>query len=444
MRGQVQSPCREVRYLLKLCDMKKFLLTILLSLILCPLSLSCGNQIQTVPPLPGTLPNALTAPEKVDTDIYFDATVSMKGFTTLATGNVYLTLPDLLGDLCGAAGEVKFYSFGEQIHALDGRNFRQFTTPEVYTESITAVANVVDRADTNHLSIIVTDLFESESDWSNVTQKIRDKFFANHLSVAVIGIKNSFYGDIFDVGLNAAKFNYNSYDNPGRFRPFYLLIMGRDDFVKNFLRKFNERQTLPNDTGYLLLSESLTENPSDFSDFELGDVENFYSDDTLGLDNRVKEFGLDKFSAAAAFMLNWQYQPPLGACPLDLSEVDTAIEIFSVDGEEWTPLQKNDVRVSLLKDDRQSQSFLVKVALTPEKSLAEGKLNFVRIKIMPKERGYKLPSWVELWSVNVDGAAKNFDGSKTVNLTRVLGSLKDSIFAASRPALMQLNFVVTP
>ena len=420
--------------------MKKFFI-ILLSLFLLT---GCGNQIQTVPPLPGTLPNILTAPEKIDTDIYFDATVSMKGFTTLAAGNVYLTLPDLLGDLCGAAGDVKFYSFGEQIHELDGRTYRKFSTPEVYTEAITAVANVVDRADMNRLSIIVTDLFESESDWSNVAQKLRDKFFANHLSVAVIGIRNSFYGEIFDVGLNAAKFNYNSWDNPDRFRPFYLLVMGHDDVVKNFLRKFNERQTLPNDTGYLLLSENLTETPSDFSAFELGEVENFYSDDTLGLDSRVKEFGLDKFSEAASFMLNWQYLPPLGACPLDLSKIDTAIEIFSVDGEEWTPLEKNDVRVGLLKDERQAQNFLVKVALTPEKSLAEGKLNFVRIKVMPKEIGYKLPPWVEFWSVNVDGAAKNFDGSKTVNLNRVLGSLKDSIFAAARPALMNINFVVTP
>ena len=335
---------------------------------------------------------------------------------------------------------------GVQTCALPiyGRSYRQFTTPEVYTEAITAVANVVDRADTSHLSIIVTDLFESDSDWSNVTQKLRDKFFANHLAVAVIGIKNSFHGEIFDVGLNAAKFNYNSLDNPDRYRPFYLLVMGRDDVVKNFLRKFNERQTLPNDTGYLLLSENLTETASDFSNFELGEVENFYSDDTLGLDVGIKEFGLDKFSQEASFMFSWKYAPPLGACPLDLSEVDTSIEIFSVDGEEWTPRQSNDLRISLMKDDRQSEIFLVKVSLTPEKSLAEGKLNFVQAKVMPTEQGYKLPPWVELWSVNVDGSAKNFDGSKTVNLTRILGSLKDSVFATSRPALMNINFVVTP
>ena len=422
--------------------MRKKIFTICAAIIL--LVSGCSQQIQQVPPLPGTLPNVLTAPEQIDTDIYFDATVSMKGFTTLAAGNVYLTLPDLLGDMCGAMGTVKFFGFGANIRPLDGRTYRQFTTPEVYTEAITAVANVVDATNPAHLSIIVTDLFESESDWSNVTQKLRDKFFANRLTVAVVGIRNSFCGDIFDVGLNAAKFNYNSYDYPERYRPFYLLVMGRDDVVKRFLRNFNGRQTWINDTSYLLLSENLTEAANDFTNLELVEQENFYSDETLGLDSRVKEFGLDNFNESASFIVSWKFEPSLGACPLEPSEVDTSVEIFAVEGEEWTPLESNDVRVLLMKDDKLPDNFFVKVSLTPSKSLAEGKLNFVRVKVMPKEHALKLPTWVASWSVNIDGAAKRFDGSKTVNLTRVLSSLKDSVFAASRPALMNIDFVVTP
>lgn len=415
--------------------MRKIFLIIFTAILIC----GCGNKIQSVPPIP--LPNKTFA-ESFDTDVYFDATVSMRGFTTNAAGNVYVTLPDLLGDLCGNAGSVNFFGFGEQIFNLDGRSYRQFTTPEVYVEAITSVANVVERADTSHLSIIVTDLFESDADWSFVTQKIREKFFAAHLTVAVIGIRNSFAGEIFDVGLSAAKFNYNSFDDPNRYRPFYLLVLGRDDAVKNFLRKFNERQTLPNDTGYFLLTENLSD--ADFSTFELSEVENFYSDDTLQLDGRIKEFGLDNFADAASFMVNWTYEPPIGACPIDFSQVETFAEIFSADGENWLPREQNDVRATLLKDDRQSDLFLAKVSLTPEKSLSEGKANFVRIKISPTENGLRLPMWVEAWSMNVDGSAKNFDGSKTVNLSRLLGSLKSSLFETSPPAFLKINFVVTP
>ena len=421
--------------------MRKIFLMLVLAatLIVC----GCGQQVQQVPPLPGTLPNALTAPEQIDTDVYFDATVSMKGFTSLAAGNVYITLPDMLGDMCGALGTVKFFSFGETIHALEGRDHRRFATPDVYVEPITAVANVVAAADTNHLSIIVTDLFESDSDWSNVTQNLREKFFANRLAVAVIGIRNSFHGEIFDVGLNAAKFRYNSWDNPERFRPFYLLVMGRDAVVKNFLRRFNER-VLPNDTGYLLLSGNLTETAADFSNFTVEEQENFYSDDTLGLDSRVKQFGVDDFNAPASFIFSWKYEPPLGACPLDLSAVDTDVEIFTVNGDEWLARESNDVRVSLMKIDKRPENLFVKVALTPTRSLAEGKMNFVRARVMPTALGYKLPPWVELWSVTVDGAAKNFDGSKTLNLSRLLGSLKDSAFMAARPVLLTIDFVVAP
>ena len=415
--------------------MKKFLLIICAALLI----VGCGNQIQSAPPLPPSKPQV----QNFDTDIYFDATVSMKGFTSLAAGNVYLTLPDLLGDLCSASGNVQFFSFGAEIHPLDGRNYRRFATPEVYNEAITSVANVIDRADLNHLTIIITDLFENDADWSNVSQKIRDKFFANHLSAAVIGIKNSFYGEIYDVGLNAAHFNYNSSDNPEKFRPFYLLIMGNDDAVKNFIRAFNQRQTLPNETGYLLLSENLSDNGGDFSAFTLGDVENFYSDDTLNLPTTFKEFGLDNFNAPASFILNWSYQPPLGSCNFDFSDFDTEILIYRAENDSWTPLDKNnDVRSALLKDDRQRDSFLIKISLTPEKSLAEGNLNLISVTIRPKN--LNLPSWVDLWSVNVDGSAKKFDGSKTANLNRVLESLKNSILAASRPNLLQINFVVAP
>ncbi|MCR5834177.1 MAG: hypothetical protein K6G55_05975 [Selenomonadaceae bacterium] len=419
---------------------KIFLLSVFILLFV----VGCGNQIQTVPPLPLALPAESTAPEKVDTDIYFDATVSMKGYTTLAADNVYVTLPDLLGDLCGSMGTAKFYGFGEMIHPLEGRSYRQFTSPEVYTEAITAVANVIDAADTNHLSIIVTDLFESDSDWSNVTQKLRDKFFANKLAVAVIGIKNPFHGEIFDVGFSAAKFLYNSADNPNRYRPFYLLVMGRDDVVKNFLRQFNTRQILPNDTGYLLLSENLTETAADFSNFTLEEQENFYFDEALNLDKRVREFGIDDFNSPASFIFSWKYEPPLGACPLDLSQVDTFVETFSANGEEWTPVPETDLTVKLMKIDKRPENLFVKVALTPLKSLNEGKLNFIRVKVMPTALGYQLPAWVELWSVNVDGAIGKFDGSKTVNLTRILSSLKDSVFMASRPSLMNINFLVKP
>lgn len=399
------------------------------------------SQIQA----PEIYQRSASIPEKVDVDVYFDATVSMKGYTTLAAGNVYRTLPDLLSDLGSSMGEVKFYGFGEKVRELAGREYRNFSSPEPYIELITAVHNVVEESNTSHLTIIVTDLFESNADWSNISKKIREKFFANHLAVAVIGIKNSFKGEIFDVGLNAAKFQYDSFDYPDRFRPFYLLVMGQESAVKDFMLKFKERQTLSNDTGYLLLSENLSEASNDFSQMTLQSMENFFVNDTLSLaDKTAREFGVDKFSVPASFTLNFTYNPPLGACPLDMAEMTPDIKIFSLNNNEWVPFSEDvDAQIILTSVEGGDNLYTVQFTVLPENNLMEGRVNFVHAELSPSEKGYLMPEWVRNWNMlNVDVDPANFDGSKTINLIHVIGSLKNSVFAASRPALVNLNFFV--
>ena len=413
-------------------------------IILCTILTGCNSNEKSAEnfQLPSIAPiTSNNAADKVDVDIYFDATYSMQGYTTLAAGNVYRTLPDLLGDIAGSMGAVKFYRFGETIQPLDGRDYRSFSSPEPYNELITAVHNVIDKADDSHLSIIVTDLFESEADWSNISQKIRDKYFAKHQAVAIIGIKNSFNGDIFDVGLNAAKFKYNSYDYPERFRPFYLLLLGNVSAITDFMQKFKDRQTLPNETEYLLLSENLTDSSNDFSTLQTDTMQNFFAEDNLGIrDKRIKEFELDNFNKPASFTLTFDYKPQLGACPIDMSTLTPAIQVMSLDNDEWQIKSDNDINVEMIPID---EHYDVKLSLTPENSLVDKHINFIQISISPMAKGYNLPDWIRNWSMaNVDAAPETFDGSKTVNLINIISSLKDSVFAASRPSLMNINFIV--
>jgi len=424
---------------------KKFLKFTAAAMIIFALLMSgCGEEtgVVTLPPDFQRPPETL--PEKTFIDVYWDATYSMKGYTTLAAGNVYRTLPDLLGDIGSSMGEVKFYRFGENIQPLEGREYRKFSSPEPYNELITAVHNVIEKADTSHLSIIITDLFESDSDWSNVTQKLRDKYFSKHLAVAVIGMKNSFNGEIFDVGLNAAKFNYNSYDYPERFRPFYLIVMGSEVSINEFMDKFRERQTMPNETNYLLLSENLTESTDDFSRLQVHDLENFFSDDRLNIsDKRVKEFGLDTFNKDAKFEVDFDYKQPLGACPLDMTALAQNVRVLYLSEQEWLVKDENDLKIELEQIEGAADSYAAEIKLNPEKTFVRGYVNFVQASLSPTAKGYKLPDWVKAWNMaNVDVEPQNFDGSKTVNLIHVLGSLKDSVFAAAHPSLLNINFIV--
>ncbi len=385
---------------------------------------------------------------KADVDVYFDATISMKGYTTLAAGNVYRTLPDILDAIGTSMGKASFFKFGKEVTPIDNREHKKFSSQEPYIELVTAVHNVVDYANPDHLTVIVTDLFESEADWSNITKKIREKYFANHKAVAVIGVKNSFNGEIFDVGLNAAKFNYNSYDDPNRFRPFYLLILGDEAPVKNFMERFKDVQTLNNNTGYLLLSENLTETTIDFAKMALEEIEmeNFFAETKLDIVSKgVREFGIDSFSSPAMFTVNFDYKEPLGACQLNLDEMTQDVRIFALDYDngEWQELEENDVKIEVAAVEGEQNKFAAKFSMTPDKSLERGKINFVHAALVPTAKGYQLPQWVRNWNMaNVDVAPGNFDGSKTINLIHVLNALKDAVFDTTRPAMIEFNFFV--
>ena len=264
------------------------------------------------------------------------------------------------------------------------------------------------------------------------------------MSIAVIGVKNSFNGEIFDVGLNASKFQYNSYDYPYKFRPFYMLLLGQESAVKSFMQKFKERQTLPNDTGYLLLSENLSESASDSGKMTLETPENFFVEERLQLaDKSIKEFGVDKFGAPASLTWNFSYNPSLGSCMLDMAEMNSDVKIFTLNDSEWELLQDSTAKVTLKPIEGELNKFTVEIMLIPEGNFKEGRINFVHIELSPSEKGYLMPEWIRNWNMpNVDVDPANFDGSKTINLIHVLGSLKDSIFATSRPALFNLNFIV--
>ena len=387
-----------------------------------------------------------TVREQSNIDVYWDATVSMRGYTTLAAGNVYRTLPDLLGDIGGAMGEIKFYSFGEKVHELDGREHRKFSTPEVYTEKITAVHNVIDTANADHLSIIITDLFESDSDWSNVTKKLREKYFSKHKAVAIIGIKNSFMGDIFDVGLNAATYYYNSYDYDYKFRPFYLFVMGSENEVMEFMERWKDKQTAPNEMNYVLFSETLTSPAVNFSNLSLGEMQNFFIDENLDInDKRMKEFGIDTFDEPAVLNVSFSYQPVFGACPLDINALNTKVQVFTLEEENQWQLNEaeNDASLELKEDEKQPSLYHVKLTFTPSRTLKPDKINFVNASLVPSAKSYKLPDWINRWNMaNVDVAPEQFDGSKTINLIHVMESLKDSVLISARPALINMNLVI--
>ena len=102
-----------------------------------------GSDEPTLTMPPGSPVPPESKPAQMTVDVYWDATVSMQGFTTLAAGNVYRTLPDMLNELGGSLGEARFFRFGEQVTLLEGRDYLRFRDQDCYTEKITSFGKVV-------------------------------------------------------------------------------------------------------------------------------------------------------------------------------------------------------------------------------------------------------------------------------------------------------------
>lgn len=401
---------------------------------------------------PGSAEPIASAPEKITVDVYWDATVSMQGFTKIAAGNVYRSLPDTLGDMGGALGEVHFFRFGEQVTPIEGRAYRDFSNPETYTEKITSFGTVLDTANPEHLSIVVTDLFESEADWSNVTQKLRDKYFSQHLAVGIIGIKNSFSGDIFDVGLNAASFHYDSGEDPARFRPFYLFLMGPEAQVRTFLDKWNRQQIPASDMQYVVFSEHFATQTSSLrlADAKGAAKKNIFEDKQLSKeDDRLQEAGIADRKEMVELTIPGKLQLYPYSCVLNADALEKRVKIFTLDDENnwqeqqgrWQQQESKGASVSfkLLEDN----ACELGLSFPPEGTLPKGKVDLLEVQVVPTRQSMSLPSWIAEWDMgDIDTAPEQFNGAKTANLRRLADSLKESLLAAAQPTLVELDIVV--
>ena len=428
-------------------NMKKVILYLFCCIFLTPIFSGCAVDETSSTEIPSIVfaPSEQGENKTTDIDVYWDATYSMKGYTTIAQDNAYRALPDDLDDIGSSMGNIKFYGFGKDIKPLEGREHRKFADGASYDETITAIYNVVENADTNHLSIIITDLFESDSDWSNVTKQLKEKYFSQHLSVAIIGVKNPFKGEIFDVGLNAAKFDYDSRNDPSKYRPFYMFILGQDSEVKKFIQLWKNRYAKTNEVQYLVFSENLMDKAADLSNMEIKDSNNIFSDEQLSLPNQtLKEYDIDSLDENSSLTASFNYSPATDGCNLDMNKLNPDIKVWVLKDGQWQESeQSGDIKCIFKPDESQQDNYLVSVNFTGEKTLTPNSINLIHIAIRPEDTGLILPDWIRAW--NMDSSAVNmgqFDGSKTVNFLHIAESLKDSVLSTAQPSLVNMNLVI--
>lgn len=451
--------------------MKKFIVgaVVLLFMLICTVVVVFSDDSQggNIPPPPNKTMLVKT-PDKEILDVYFDASVSMAGYTTIAADNIYRELPDELSSIGSSMGEVNFFRFGEQIFPVEGMDYRQYSNTGVYTELSNSVKNVVAAADPNHLTVIVTDLFETDTAWSAVAQGIKEKYFSKRMAVAVMGMKNPFNGRIYDVGLNQQAFDYSSNSDKAKYRPFYILAMGPEKHVNDFLKRCKDKE-FGHDFKFVKMSSNLMDEPKSILDTEGVEVENVYAETSISLpeEEKAAQYSINSLDEPITLTQRFVYVPDSLGCAMDMSKVVPNVSLhylqenvqqekgffdtlFGDDEPEqqaevvetkWIGIDSSKLTCTITAVEGQENTYDVAVKFMPRDVLKTGYVNYLNINIAPTYDGFVLPDWIRAWNMSnaVAGDPSQFDGAKTANLFRTIDSLKDSVLKAGNPSIVNMN-----
>lgn len=121
-------------------------------------------------------------------------------------------------------------------------------TREAYRYTEDYLSETIAELDPEHLSVLVTDLYELGDDTGSLYEAIANAIIQSDNVVSLIGIQSQFAGTIYDLNDRQDKVVYgvnNFAVNPTaeeiRFHPFYVLVFGDEYNVNEFTENLTER-----------------------------------------------------------------------------------------------------------------------------------------------------------------------------------------------------------
>lgn len=171
------------------------------------------------------------------------------------TRGLYAFAPVAQGAKVRAYEQSEFYgktTYFENYSAGDGSVMRA-VSDKVKTiaavgwdrQTLPPLRTALTMADPEHLTVIVTDLYEEKGMVEKIGNLMTERFFSAGKTVAVLGIQSEFAGLIYDVGESDLTIAYGV-DESRRFsqykqHPFYLLIIGEEAQVNGFAAALKSR-----------------------------------------------------------------------------------------------------------------------------------------------------------------------------------------------------------
>ena len=425
--------------------------------------------------------------DKLVTRIYFDATLSMQGFVVPGSTHYTRICPYLESVIVSGwrEGEVKFFRFGEQVERITDRNtylqtghadfyeqeniyretfiqkiidhedqltsdqieasstpekpteMEESNMPEESTERAAPTEEVEDGKE-DQLVVIVTDLFQDNSDINLLVTQLKEKYIKNGRAVGLFGLRSQFDGTVYDIGIGEEPLPHKSNPNdPKTFRPFYLLVLGRHTDIAHYFDRliangFPEAKTI-------IFSRYLVSPLLSFDEarIELDNLNKKIINHAHSQDSHLGQYEIVRNSDPAEISAKIAYNPLLHAMFFDSNGFEVSI-IATCTNEEETERSREaqeglKVGSTLLKNE-EGKELSVKFGLS---NSLQSAIYLYEVALSPNVDKYRAPEWCSEWDM---GAGR--DGARTLNLVNFVRGLTEITVREHDPEIAKFYFYV--
>lgn len=368
------------------------------------------------------------------TDIIIDATPSMRGFTNSSEYQNLITLG--LANAPSQETSLTYYqlttAISDGIRAIDSK--MRAAEPAFYASGNTNLQTAIDSVAPGELTVIITDLFQSNADMNAVSRSIIRHAFANDMALGITAARLPFDGRVYDLPPNSRSFAYK-----GK-RPVYGLVIGAPRAVSNYLENLR-RYISSEEYNFLLFSPRIAER-SAWAEVRSTDTATNLVQVAPKADTplrRERTFGIrirdNNQPARLDAKFSMKVLPDVSPL-LDFSAINArTTRVWKYDGEKGGYDQK--FQGSNTAEDafqaqvvRGDSANMLRLETSPQ-DLRRGRYVF---NFIAEVQEWRMPEWVSNWTLPPEQFdAETPDGSKTANLRPFLLNVGASLTDTEKP-----------
>lgn len=400
------------------------------------LACSSGPEVSVKEPdLVEVVGPAQAAGNKIAVDIYVDATESMRGYVADPRSVYVKFLQAVDGAVIAGWKDANrtFYRFGSTAQPMTRAAFIEAGVSNFYTEKKTNIDIVVGQANPEKVSVIVTDLFQTDANLNAIVDRIKDKCFHRDISVGILGVPSQFEGMVYDAPGGA--YRYASGSGAETKRPFYAIMFGSPGNLGRLVDSLEGMEGVDKDR-FILITPYVVRGVS--ASIEKG--KNVKSLNVLVAGKRFRLVGSESNAGKFDVNLSLVRTPYAAQFVTDKLELEayrakrTQRQRDLLQGE-----RTDDFAVTALKATPNGVSLGLDYSLHPV-GAREGIYDYVLYLRTAAQGGFENPAWVRNFSSEDPTAAR--DANKTLNLERFVQMLMTTASTVHRPYVAKFWFTV--